>query len=77
LALRELRQFKFTQRMARCDELVAISTNCRKQYHALMKPYDGLENTPMEIVDQALALLERAEKADREWNRLMAMDGEV
>lgn len=65
------------QRMDRADALAERADNARRHYIALLAPYEGkrLMDIPASVLDRAQRLLDEARKTDKEWARLMGMDG--
>ena len=66
------------QRMDRADALAKRADEARRRYIALLAPYEGkrLMDIPASVLDRGQRLLDEARKADKEWARLMGIDGE-
>lgn len=66
------------QRMDRADALAKRADEARRRYIALLAPYEGkrLMDILTSVLDRAQRLLDEARKADKEWARLMGIDGE-
>lgn len=66
------------QRMDRADALAERADKARRRYIALLAPYEGkrLMDIPTSVLDRGQLLLDEARKADKEWARLMGIDGE-
>ena len=66
------------QRMDRADALAKRAGEARRRYIALLAPYEGkrLMDIPTSVLDRGQRLLDEARRADKEWARLMGIDGE-
>lgn len=66
------------QRMDRADALAKRADDARRRYIAILAPYEGkrLMDIPTSVLDRGQRLLDEARRADKEWARLMGIDGE-
>ena len=60
-------------KLDRAEEFNQLSAKKRKEYVALLKPYEGKKYTdvPLYVITKASALLKEAEKADKEYDKIM------
>lgn len=65
------------QRMDRADALAKQADDARRRYIALLAPYEGkrLMDIPSSVLERCQRLLDAARAADKEWARLMGLDG--
>lgn len=69
----DLHKERELKEIAQAENWAKISHEARTQYAELVKPYTGkkLTDVPIEIINKAEELLQTAQRADREYNRLM------
>ena len=72
-ALGEVEYNREKKKFDRAEEFNRISTQKRKEYIELLKQYEGkpVSDVPIEIVLKAEKLIKEAQKADKEWEKLM------
>lgn len=73
LALGEVAYSREKKKLDRAEELNQLSARKRNEYINLMKQYGGKSgvDVPLDVFKKALALLEEAQKADKEWEKIM------
>ena len=62
------------RKLDRAEELNQLSTKKRNEYINLLKPYDGRKyiDIPFDVLNKASALIREAEKADKEYDKILA-----
>lgn len=72
-ALGEVKYQRDKKKLNRAEELNQISTQKRKEYINLMKPYEGKKYTdiPLDVLNTAMGLMGEAQKADKEYDKIM------
>ena len=75
-ARRDLVNERLMRRSRLAEEQLKISHDASMAYIDLLKPYEGgvIKEIPLEILEQAQALLDKAIAADRKWARLMDLN---
>ncbi len=75
-ARRDLVNERLMRRSRLAEEQLKISHDASMAYIDLLKPYEGgvIKEIPLEILEQAQALLDKARAADRKWARLMDLN---
>lgn len=61
------------KKLDKSEEFIQISSKKRNEYIALLKPYEGKKyaDIPFEVLKKASALMKEAEKADKEYDKIM------
>ena len=61
------------KKLDRTEELSQLSNKKRNEYINLLKPYDGKKyiDIPFDVLEKASALIREAEKADKEYDKIM------
>lgn len=74
-ALRSLELLKSDQKYNKADEIAKESMQHRQEYIDLLAPYDGkpIKDIPYSVVKKASDALEKAQKLDKQWARLMGL----
>ena len=67
---------RLMRRSRLAEEQLKISHDASMAYIDLLKPYEGgvIKDIPLEILEQAQALLDKARAADKKWARLMDLN---
>lgn len=75
-ARRDLVNERLTRRERLAQEQSEIAHDARMQYLDLLEPYVGvaLKDIPLETLEQAQALLDKAIAADKKWAQLVGMN---
>lgn len=75
-ARRDLVNERLMRRERLAQEQSEIAHDARMQYLDLLEPYVGvaLKDIPLEILEQAQALLDKAIAADKKWAQLVGMN---
>lgn len=74
-ALRSLELLKSEEKCNKANELAQKSSQHRKEYIDLLAPYEGkpIKDIPHSVLEKALDAIEKAEKLDKQWERLMRL----
>ena len=74
-ALRSLELLKNEEKYNKADELSKKSLQYRQEYIDLLAPYDGkpIKDIPYSILEKASDAMEKAQKLDKQWARLMGI----
>ena len=74
-ALRSLELMKSEQKYNKADEIAKKSFQYRQEYIDLLAPYDGkpIKDIPYSVVKKASDALEKAQKLDKQWEKLMGL----
>ena len=74
-ALRSLELMKSEQKYKKAEEIAKESLQYRQEYIDLLAPYDGkpIKDIPYSVVKKASDALEKAQKLDKQWARLMGL----
>ena len=74
-ALRSLELLKNEKKYNKADELAKKSLQYRQEYIDLLTPYDGkpIKDIPYSILEKASDAMEKAQKLDKQWARLMGI----
>ena len=61
------------KKLNRAEELTRLSSEKRNAYIELLKPYEGMKyaDIPFDVLNKASALIKEAEKADKEYDKIM------
>ena len=72
-ALGEVKYQRDKKKLDRAEELTRLSSEKRYEYIELLKPYEGMKYTdiPLDVLRKASALIKEAEKADKEYDKIM------
>lgn len=73
MLIADLELKKNSEKLNKCDELSKEAARCRQIYIDLLRPYDGmsLREVPREVLEEATKAIEKAQKLDKEWDRLI------
>ena len=74
-ALRSLYLMKSEQKYKKADEIAKESLQYRQEYIDLLAPYDGkpIKDIPYSVVKKASDALQKAQKLDKQWAKLMGL----
>lgn len=74
-ALRSLELMKSEQKYKKAEEIAKESLQYRQEYIDLLAPYDGkpIKDIPYSVVKKASDALQKAQKLDKQWARLMGL----
>lgn len=72
-AIDGLENKKQLERLNKCDAISKEAEACRARYCEIIKPYAGkaLSEIPRDVLEKASQEIERAQKLDKEWDRLI------
>lgn len=61
------------KKLDKAEEFNQLSAKKRKEYVSLLKPYEGKKyfDVPLEVINKASVLMKEAEKADKEYDKIM------
>lgn len=73
-ALCEVEYERNKKKLDRAEEFSQLSTKKRQEYINLLKPYEGKKyiDIPFDVLSKASALIKEAEKADKEYDKILA-----
>ena len=73
-ALGEVKYQRDKKKLDKAEELNKLSTKKRYEYIDLLKPYEGKKyiDIPFDVLNKASALIREAEKADKEYDKILA-----
>ena len=72
-ALREVEYERNKKKLDRAEELIQLSNEKRNAYIEILKPYEGMKyiDIPFDVLNRASVLIKEAEKADKEYDKIM------
>ena len=71
--LNDVEYERVKKKLAEADRWIQVEDSCRKRYFEIMKKYAGKDpaDVPFSDIKEAIEALKDAEKAEKEYNKLM------
>ena len=72
-ALANVKYKRDRKKLDRAEELKQLAAEKRKEYIRLLKPYNGMAyaDVPIDVLRKSGKLMQEAQKADKEWDKIM------